>query len=191
MCAAWVSSSVRLPDFARTTTFRWTLAVASTFVLCTLLLFGFVYWRTTVYMMSENDVLLTEELRVFAANTPEQRLAEIDDRLRKDPRHVKIAGLFGADGHRIAGNIESLPPGLAPDVPAPAMVARIDGGEREMQKVRLAAHPLPGGEILVIGRNIDEITEIAEIVGRALVLGLLWAFALAGAIGMVLSLRAL
>jgi signal transduction histidine kinase len=190
MCVVWVSSSVCLPDFARTTTFRWTLVVASAFVLCTLLLFGFVYWRTAVYVMSENDVLLTEELRVFAANTPEQRLAEIDDRLRKDPRHIKVAGLFGADGHRIAGNMESLPIGLAPDVPANAVVVRVDGPAREMQNVRLATHPLPSGEVLVIGRNIDELDEIAEIVGRALALGLLPAFGLAVAIGRALSLRA-
>jgi signal transduction histidine kinase len=191
MSAAWVSSSVHLPDFARTSTFRWTLAIAGAFVLYTLVLFGFVYWQTAAYLMSENDLLIAEELRVFAANTPEQRLAEIDDRLRKDPRRIKVAGLFGAEGQRIAGNIESLPGGLAPDVPSPAVVVRIDGGEREMQKVRLAAHPLPGGEVLVIGRNIDEIAEIAEIVGRALALGLLPAFGLAVAIGMVLSLRAL
>src|SRR6266853_450561 len=191
MSAAWVSSSVRLPDFIRTTTFRWTLAIASAFVLYTLVLFGFVYWQTAAYMMSEGDVFLANELSVFAANTPEQRLAEIDDRLRKDPRHVKVAGLFGADGHRIAGNIESLPGGLAPDAPTGVGVARIDGGERERQKVRLAMHPLPTGEILVIGRNIDEIAEIAEIVWRALGLGLLPAFAVAVAIGMMLSLRAL
>jgi signal transduction histidine kinase len=182
---------VRLPDFARTTTFRWTLAVAGAFVLCTLVLFGFVYWQTAAYMTSKIDVLLTEELRVFAANTPEQRLAEIDDRLRKDPDRIKIAGLFGADGHRIAGNMESLPAGLARDVPADAVVVRVDDRGREMQKVRLAAHPLPSGEVLVIGRNIDEIADIAGIVGRALALGLLPAFALAVAIGMVLSLRAL
>src|SRR5712691_1628561 len=191
MSAASVSSSVRLPDFARTTTFRWTLAVAGAFVLHTLVLFGFVYWRTAAYMMSEYDVLLAEELRVFAANTPEQRLAEIDDRLRKDPRRIKVAGLFGADGRRIAGNMESLPPGLAPDLPADAVVVRVESGGREMQNVRLAAHPLPSGEVLAIGRNIDEIAEIAEIVARGLALGLLPAFALAVAIGMVLSLRAL
>src|ERR1700720_4860594 len=143
MSAAWGSSSVPLPDFARTTTFRWTLIVAGAFVLCTLVLFGFVYWRTAVYLMSENDGLLTEELRVFAANTPEQRLAEIDDRLRKDPRRVKVAGLFGADGRRLAGNIESLPPRLAPDVPTNATVVRIGDGGREMQQLRLAVHPLP------------------------------------------------
>jgi signal transduction histidine kinase len=111
--------------------------------------------------------------------------------LRKDPRRIKIAGLFGADGHRIAGNMESLPSGLARDVPADAVVVRVDDRGREMQKVRLAAHPLPSGEVLVIGRNIDEIADIAGIVGRALALGLLPAFALAVAIGMVLSLRAL
>jgi signal transduction histidine kinase len=190
MCVAWVSSSVRLPDFARTTTFRWTLLVTGAFFLCTLVLFGFVYWQTAVFMLNQNDILLAEELRVFADNPPERRLQEIDDRLRKDPRHIKVAGLFGADGHRIAGNMESLPPGLAPDAPADATVVRVDGGVRETQKVRLAAHPLPTGETLVIGRNIDELTEIAEIVGRALALGLLPAFGLAVAVGRVLSLRA-
>jgi signal transduction histidine kinase len=49
---------------------------------------------------------------------------------------------------------------------------------------------LPDGEMLVIGRNIDEIGKIAEIVLRALALGLLPAIVLAVAIGMVLSLRA-
>ena len=124
MSAAWASSSVRLPDFARTSTFRWTLAVTGAFVLYTLVLFGFVYWQTAAYLMHENDLVLTEELRVFADNSPEQRLVEIDDRLRKDPRRVKIAGLFGANGQRIAGNIESLPPDLVPDVPTDAVVGR-------------------------------------------------------------------
>jgi signal transduction histidine kinase len=190
MFAASGSSSVRLPDFARTTTFRWTLIVAGAFFLCTVLLFGFVYWQTAVYVMDKYDVLLSEELRVFTANTPEQRLQEIDDRLRKDPQRIKIAGLFGDDGHRIAGNIESLPTGLPPDVPSNAVVVRLDDHGRELQKVRIAAHSLPNGEVLVIGRNIDEIVEIAEIVVRALALGLLPAMVLAVAIGMVLSLRA-
>ena len=52
-----VSSSVRLPDFARTSTFRWTLAIAGAFVvhlgvvrLCLL--------ADGRHLMSENDVLL-------------------------------------------------------------------------------------------------------------------------------------
>jgi signal transduction histidine kinase len=190
MCAALDSSFVHLADFTRMTTFRWTLIVAGAFFLCTVLLFGFVYWQTAVYLMDSNDALLSDELRVFVANTPEQRLQEIDDRLNKDPQHIKIAGLFGRDGHHIAGNIESLPSGLPLDVPTNAVIVRLDGHGRELQKVRIAAHLLPDGETLVIGRNIDEITEIAKIVLRALALGLLPAIALAVATGIVLSLRA-
>jgi signal transduction histidine kinase len=182
---------VRQPDFLRTTTFRWTLGVAGAFVLCIVVLFGFVYWQTAAYMNSRIDGVLAQELDVFTALTPEQRLVQIEDNLGQDPRRIRMVGLFGADGHRAAGNMERLPPGLAPDVPANAVVVRVDGRGRETQDVRLAAHPLPDGEVLVIGRNIDEIHEIAEIVGQALALGLLPGFALAVGIGMVLSLRAL
>jgi signal transduction histidine kinase len=188
MCAAWVSSSVRLPDFTRTTTFRWTLVVAGAFLLCTLLSFGFVYWQTAVYMTSKVDTEILGVARVIGDHP--SLLAEIDDRLRQDPRRVKTVGLFAPDGHRISGNIESLPAGLAPDDPADAVIARIDNRGRERQNVRLVAHPLPNGEVLVIGRDIDEINQIGKIVGRALALGLLPAVALALAVGMLLSKRA-
>ena len=122
----WDLFSVPLPEFVRTTTFRWALTVSSAFLVCTLVLFGFVYWQTAVYVMSKYDVLLVEEVRVFASNTPDQMLQEIHDRLLKDPQRIKIAGLFDADGSRIAGNIESLPPGRGPDAPTNTMVVRFD-----------------------------------------------------------------
>jgi signal transduction histidine kinase len=190
MCAASGSSSVRLPDFARTTTFRSTLAIAGAFVLCTVVLFGFVYWQTAAYITSSFDTLITGELHIFAAEPPERWLPHINERLDNDPRRVRIAGLFGADGHRIAGNLESLPGGLTPDVPADAVVVRIDNQGRETEKVRLATERLSDGEVLAIGRNIEEVAGIANIVRRALMLGLLPAFGLAVVIGLVLSLRA-
>jgi signal transduction histidine kinase len=190
MCAASGSSSVPLPDFARTTTFRSTLAIAGAFVLCTVVLFGFVYWQTAAYLTSSFDDLITGELHIIAAESPERQLAHIHERLDNDPRHVRIAGLFGADGHRIVGNLESLPDGLTPDVPAAAVVVRVDNQGRETEKVRLATEPLPDGNILAIGRNIEEVAGIANIVRRALILSLLPAFGLAVVIGLVLSLRA-
>jgi hypothetical protein len=74
MSAAWASFSVRLPDFhfLRTTTFGWTLAVTGTFVLCILVLFGFVYRQTAAYMASRIDGALAQELRIFAAYALEQ-----------------------------------------------------------------------------------------------------------------------
>jgi len=190
MSAVSGSSSVRLPDFARTSTFRSTLAIAVAFVLCTVVLFGFVYWQTAAYLTSSFDALITGELQIFAAEPPERWLPHINERLDNDPRRVRIAGLFSADGHRIAGNLESLPAGLTPDVPANAVVVRVDNQGRETEKVRLATERLPDGEILAIGRNNDEIAGIANIVRRALILGLLPAFGLAVVLGLALSLRA-
>ena len=91
---------MRLPEFSRTSTFRWTLAVATAFVLCTLVLFGFVYWETAAYMTARIDGLLAEEMRIVIDEAPELRVAEIDHRLRNDPRRIRVAGMFGADGHR-------------------------------------------------------------------------------------------
>ena len=180
---------MRLFDFLRTTTFRWTLTVAGSFILCILVLFGFVYWQTVGYLTSTIDTLLTGEIKIIAGETVERRLADIDERLRNDPRRFRITGLFDAEGRRIAGNVESVPPGLVPDVPTSVTVTRVDSRGRETQTVRLVVHPLPGGDMLVIGRNIDEVGEIGEIVGNALLLGLIPALVLSVAIGIFLSLR--
>jgi len=190
MFAALGSSSVRLTDFARMTTFRWTLVVAGAFFLCTLLLFGFVYFQTASYITSEFDDLIIGELRIIAAEPPERWLAHINERLDNDPRRVRIAGLFGADGHRVAGNMESLPGGMIPGTPSNAVVVLIDKAGPDTKTVRLATALLPDGEVLAIGRNIEEIGGIAKIVQHALALGLLPAFALAIIVGLVLSWRA-
>src|SRR4029077_12142331 len=171
------------PDFGATAPFRWTLTIAGAFVLCILVLFGFVYWQTAAYMTARVDGLITEELNVVTASTP-------DWWLRQDPRRIRVAGLFDADGRYIEGNIESLPPGLTREVPTNAAVVRFDSHGRELQQVRVIAHLLPNGHVFVIGRNIDEIVEIADIVRQTLLLGLLPAFALALIIGIVLSQRA-
>ena len=139
---------MRRPDFSRTPTFYSVLAVACALALSSLVLFGLVYKQTTTYVISKYDALLVEELRIFASYTPNQLLQEIDDRLLKDPQHIKIAGLFGADGSRIAGNLDLLPPGLAPDVPTNAVVIRLDGGERSAQNVRLAGRAQLGRHAL-------------------------------------------
>jgi signal transduction histidine kinase len=49
---------------------------------------------------------------------------------------------------------------------------------------------LPNGDVLVIGRNVDEVGEIARVVGGALALGLIPAVLLCLAVGVALSARA-
>ena len=182
---------MRLPEFIRSTTFRWTLVVSGAFAVCIFLLFGFIYWQTAVYMTARVDNAISDEVNAIAADPPERRLDAIDARVKQDPRRVRLAGLFSADGRRIAGNVERLPPGLQDDSAIRSVVVvRVDNHGRENQTARAIARSLPNGEVLMIGRNVDELVEIARIVEEALALGMLPALCLAVATGALLSLRA-
>jgi signal transduction histidine kinase len=179
---------MKLPDFIRTTTFRWT---AGAFAVCIVLFSAFVYWEAADYMLATTDAALSEESLAIAADSQDRQLNAIDDRLRQDPRRIKLAGLFGRDGHRIAGNLAGLPQGLKVDAPVQSAAAiRLDPNGPEQMTVRAVARTLPNGNVLVIARNIDELKQLAEVVARALMLGLPLALGLGLLIGMVLSVRA-
>src|SRR3981189_1846734 len=102
MSAALGLFFVNLPDFVRTTTFRWT---SIAFAVCILLFSAFVYWEAAAYMLARLDATIAEESLAIAADTPDRQLNAIEDRLSEDPRRIKLAGLFGADGHRLRGQL--------------------------------------------------------------------------------------
>jgi signal transduction histidine kinase len=184
------SFSVRLPELTRTTTFRWTLVVGGIYALSIVLLFGVVYWRTEQYLTTRSDDVVTRQAETLAAAVPEKRLDAIDWLLEQDPRRVQHAGLFAADGQRIAGNLARVPADLQVNGPAQRSVVSVATNGTEGRAVRAVARSLPNGEVLVIGRKVDEGREISEIVGEILAVGLLPALCLSIAAGVVLSLRA-
>jgi hypothetical protein len=178
---------VNLPDFVHTTTFRWT---SIAFAVCILLFSAFVYWEAAAYMLARMDSAIAEESVVLAADPTERQLNAIEDRLREDPRRIKLAGLFGADGHRISGNLESLPPELTVNgIVQTAQVIRVDQRGHESMTVRAIARSLPNGSVLVIARHNGELKELAEVVARALLLAFPIAIGLSLAIGAILSVR--
>ena len=180
-----------LPEFMRTTGFRWTLLISGAFAICILLMFVFVYWQTSVYMTAKVDQLISDHAEALAGATPEQQPQAVNDYLREDPRRVKLAGLFDANGKRVIGNIENIPPGLRADGYAQdATLVRVDLMGRATQVARAVRRRLGNGETIVVGRNVDELTAIGKIVGRALMLGLIPALCLSLAAGTLLSVRA-
>jgi signal transduction histidine kinase len=190
MCAAKASSSVRLPEFTRATTFRWMLIVSGAFTICIVLMFAFVYWQTASYLTHSVDGLILAHIASPVPTRMDGR-EEIELYLREDPRRVKLGGLFDPGGKRLAGNIEELPGGLRPDGTVQTISAvRIDPLGREMQSARAAARRLADGATIVFARNVDEVTQFAEIVGRALAWGLIPALCLSAAAGALLSIRA-
>jgi signal transduction histidine kinase len=148
--------SVRLPEFTRSTTFRWTLLLASAFALAIFGSFAFVYVQAIYDILTRIDAAITEEADIIASQTPERRLQSLQERMRQDPRRVKPIGLFSADGNRLAGNIESLPSGLPIDAAAQDIpIVRIDVFGREPQTARATARRLSNGDILLVAWSND------------------------------------
>jgi signal transduction histidine kinase len=182
---------MRQPQFLRSNTFHWALLVAAVFAVFIIVLFGFIYWKTDDYLTARSDRVITAQMNGIADLSAERRLEAIAERLRQDPRGVQLAGIFAADGRRITGNLESLPSDLRVDgLAQSARIVRIDSGHRQRQTVRAIARRMANGDVLVIGRNVDEAKEIALVVGQALGLGLLPGFLLCLLAGAWLSVRA-
>ena len=181
----------QLSGFARSTTLRWSLLVAGLFGGFIVALLGFIYLKTKADLTMRSDRLIAAQMSVFARSSPQRRLDAIQERLKQDPDRVRLVGLFGPDGHRIAGNLESLPPDIKTDAAVQsAVVDRADESGREKQSVRLIAQRLPDGDVLVIGRNADEVGEIAHVVSRAFALGVIPAVLLCVVVGWALNARA-
>jgi signal transduction histidine kinase len=181
---------VRLPEFARTATFRSTLLRLGAYAVSTVLIFAIVLWQTSSYLTSQVDRLITEAAKTVAGDEPLRSQQRLEDHLRADPKRVKLGGLFGIDGNRIAGNIQILPRGLAVDMGAQTVsIARIDSSGREVQTARAVAERLSDGRTLVIGRSLEEVTEVTDIVEGVVALGLVAALGLGLAAGAWLSMQ--
>src|SRR6266851_1463769 len=175
----------------RSNTFRWAPAVAGVFAVFVIVLFGFIYWQADQYLIARSDKMIGSQLNFIAGLPSERRLGAINDHLKQDSRGVQYAGLFGADGHKVAGNLDQLPPGLKinDSVQGVAVVRAVPAG-LDTHVIRAIARRMPNGETLVIGREVDETREISHVVAQALALGLLPALCLCLLAGAWLSMRA-
>src|ERR1700739_2175153 len=183
---------MRSPQFIYSTTFHWALTVAAVLAIFVTLLFGFIYWNTDKYLVARSDSMIAGILNIIAELPEERRLPAISQHLKEDSRSVQFAGLFDADGHRLGGNLEQMAPNLklnksAQSVPVVRMLR--DGHEQD-RVIRAIATRLPNGNLLVIGRQVDEANKISHIVGLAVTLGLLPGFCLCLLAGAWLSVRA-
>jgi signal transduction histidine kinase len=179
------------PQFMRSSTFHWALAVAGVLAVFVIALFGFIYWKTDDYLVARSDTAVATQLNFIAGLPKERQLEAIDQDLKQDARSVHYAGLFGADGRKIAGNLVRFPPELKMnDTVQGISVVRMLAAAPETRVIRAIAKLTPNGDALVIGRDVDEAREISHVVSQALALGLLPAFCLCLLAGAWLSMRA-
>ena len=167
----------------RTTTFRLTVLYGLLFALVTIALLGVVYARSAGYLTHRADRILNTEADALV-NSPLPGLrARLSEELTLNGNRTNVFGLFTAGGERIAGNLSALPPALRTgkepvELPPTAEFPA---------STRLIARRLPNGEILVVGRDIEQLQQMRSIITEALTFsGFL--ILLAGlALGLVLS----
>jgi len=178
-------------QFIRSNTFHWAAALAGLFAAFVTILFGFIYFKIDGYLIARSDRMIMTQVNFFAGLPPDRLISALDDHLGQDSRGVQFAGLFDAKGSRLAGNVAGLPGGLEIGAPVTSVrLSRVDDKEVNAPPVRAVARALDHGNVLVIGRNVDETGEISRVVGGALAFGLLPAFCFWLLAGAWLSVRA-
>ena len=163
----------------RTTTFRLTALYGLLFALGTVALLGMVYLRSVGFLTERVDNILNTEADALV-HLPRPGLQEqLDREVAINGSRLETFGLFEADGTHLNGNIMAIPKGLQPDgrpleVTPPSAVPF---------SARLIARRLAGGQILVVGRDVNQLREMRAVITSALV----WSGACIVLIGLLLS----
>jgi signal transduction histidine kinase len=175
---ASVLALLRLPMF------RLALLYSTLFAFSTLLLFAFIYWQTAVVETQRVDGQLLHDSEFLARLAPAELKDTIDNRVMPDFRRVAHAGLFAADGTRLAGNLPAIPARLKFN----GAIHRVDVPEEHLT-IRAIGLLLPDGTRLVIGRNVESLDNLQTVVIQALELGVVPAILLALGAGGLASQR--
>jgi signal transduction histidine kinase len=155
---------MRLEDLRRTTTFRLTMLYGVLFALGTLALLGMIYLRSAVYLTSRVDGILATEADALA-RSPRTGLRErVIQELAINGERTNVFALFSPGGEALAGNLRTLPAALVPG----GRPIEIPPTAEFPVSARLIARRLPGGETLVVGRDVSQLREMRSIIVSAL-----------------------
>lgn len=179
-------------ELFRTAGFRLAFTLSVSFTALTLVLFSFIYWQATHYQVRRTDAFLVGEEHRLASQSQPQVVAAVGARRTEGIHRLTVSALFSADGLLLAGNLDAIPRHLSLDG-RPHSLRLIPSSEpdRRPALVRTVAYRVPGGNILVVGRSLDETIELRQVVFRSLLLGVIPAVFLTLGLSALVSWRAL
>jgi signal transduction histidine kinase len=177
---------MRVIELARSAPFRIAAYYAALFALSVALLFGFVYWNSTVELTQELRAATADESQglnaIYRERGWEALRTEVNERAQRGAVSGPFYALQNREGRRVAGNIGPL--------------ASFDGWKQIRRQLSrnedddaalalLFATPLDEG-LLVVGRSLAPIDELQEVLlsGLGWTLGLTVVLALLGGIAM-------
>jgi signal transduction histidine kinase len=178
----------------QTTTFRWLSAYAAIFSLCFAVLLGFLEYSVGRAMEREADSGIRWQLRYFDSKPDDQLAPAIGRRLERENRHTSYYGLFAPDGRKLVGDIDAIPHGLTfehagePHRSTVGRTLRLDHNPLQ-PTVRLMGETRDDGNLLIIGRSLEDVRHVRAELTRALVGGGVLCIVASLAAGLLLSLR--
>jgi signal transduction histidine kinase len=190
---AWGIASVRLAETLRSSTFRFALVAIGLFGVIVLALFSYVYLSTASYVRSRADrAIATEQTilqRAYDRGGPGDLIAMIRQRIADQHFQNSVYLLTDPSFAPIAGNLKVWPSTLLSEgwQNFRAQEWKPDAANRPL--LRGVSKTLPGGEHLLVGRDIEDLDAFARDIKAALMSGIGLVFALAGVAGVMVTRR--
>ena len=178
--------------YLRSSTFRLALIYAALFGISVLILLGFIYWSTAAYMADQTDATIEAEIAGLAERYERDGLGGltelIRDRLSRRTSGSSIYLLTTAALTPLIGNLDRWPDGETDaDGWWNFRLEDAGGGKNGVYLARARSFRLSGGFLLLVGRDVRELTEIRSTIIRTLVWGLVITIVLAGLGGAMMS----
>jgi len=169
------------------------LAFAFTIAVATLsaILFGYIYEETARIEIASRRKYLESEARQAVLLPGPQLLELVKNRIATDLRRNSYEELFDAAGNPVAGNLPSPPAGLPIDGLARTMTIAVPDNPLGRQEVLLVARRRDDGAVVILGRDLDSVAALQEVMGKALLHGVVPALTLSLITGLFLALKAL
>lgn len=171
-------------NLLNTTTFRLALIYLALFATSAIALLGYVYWNTAGFLARQSDEAVQVEITGLAEQYAQGGLAQLVHiviQRSRDPRQ-SLYLLVDPRGSVLAGNLGRRPgvePG--PDGWMDFQFNRLTMEGSEIHSARARAFPLPDGSFLLVGRDVQELRSIENLITSSLA----WAIALTVALGLV------
>src|SRR5579862_834412 len=181
--AAWGTCCMQIRALLRTTTFRLSALYGLIFALGLVALLGLVYLRSAVYLTRRVDGILATEAAGLSLSPPSEIEQRIDEALSLDGAKNNVFALFTPRGVRLAGNLTAIPAALRPGGPP----VEIEPTPSFAAPARLIARRLSSGEVLVVGRDVNQLQEMRGILASALIGSGITVIAVGLAFGVALS----
>ena len=165
---------MRLSELRGATSFRLALCFAAVFGSASLIFVAAIYVMASQFLTGNPDERMRAEAQKFDSRSGRQTEQVIDQHSVDDATGRRPFGLFDANGRWLAGNLRQLPD------PRPANDEFFETSVHNAQEhtfYRSILHRLPGGRLVVVSRNIEELQkfrhELQEATLAALALMLL------------------